>query len=259
MSTAKSPDTAPALAAPRSKNTHRRPPIVRTLRAPVGKDSVVSLVIDRIKDALLRKELKPGDCLPSETERTRNLGVSKSGVREAVKMLQAMGLVEVRRGQGTLIRQQPGPDGISPLLFQLIVENGYSADLVELRLMFEPAFSIMAMERASAEDRDRIRAAMERLESAVRSGSQAAEDDIAFHLAILQTTKNPLAVRIGETIFQLFTPSISISMAHIAARGPMTLGLLGSWASTTLRLAQVPDRQIAKLPARRLDKLPGIR
>jgi GntR family transcriptional repressor for pyruvate dehydrogenase complex len=184
----------------------------------VGQDSVVSRAIARIKDALLRKDLRPGDYLPSETELTKTLGIGKSSVREAVKMLQAMGVVEVRRGQGTVVRRHPGPDYISPLVFQLIMEAGYPDDLIELRLMFEPAFSVMAMERATAEDHERIRKAMERLERSVRSGTPAAEDDIAFHLAILKATKNPLVIRIGETIFQLFKPSISVSMQHIASR-----------------------------------------
>lgn len=192
--------------------------VARSLGVPVGKDSVVSLAIARIKDALLRKDLRPGDYLPSETELTRTLGIGKSSVREAVKMLQAMGVVEVRRGQGTVVRRHPGPDYISPLVFQLIMEAGYPDDLVELRLMFEPAFSVMAMERATAEDHERIRRAMERLERSVRSGTPGADDDIAFHLAILKATKNPLVIRIGETIFQLFKPSISVSMQHIARR-----------------------------------------
>lgn len=98
------------------------------------------------------------------------------------------------------------------------MEVGYPDDLVDLRLMFEPAFSVMAMERATDKDRDRVRQALERLERSVRSGSPAADDDIAFHLAILQATRNPLVTRIGETIFQLFTPSINVSMKHIASR-----------------------------------------
>jgi GntR family transcriptional repressor for pyruvate dehydrogenase complex len=190
----------------------------RTLGVPFGKDSVVSLAIARIKDALVRKDLKPGDYLPSETELTKTLGIGKSSVREAVKMLQAMGVVEVRRGQGTVVRRHPGPDTISPLVFQLLIEAGYPDDLIELRLMFEPAFSVMAMERATPEDQEQIRRAMERLECSVRSGTPAAEDDMAFHLAILRATRNPLVIRIGETIFELFKPSISVSMRHIAPR-----------------------------------------
>jgi len=192
--------------------------VAGSLGVPVGKDSVVSVVLTRLKEALLRKTLRPGDYLPSETELTKTFGVSKSSVREAVKMLQAMGVVEVRRGQGTRVRQHPGPDAISPLVFRLIMEAGYPDDLVELRLMFEPAFAVMAMERATDEDRDRIRQALGRLERSARAGSPTADDDIAFHLAILQTTRNPLVIRIGETIFQLFRPSISVSMKHIASR-----------------------------------------
>jgi len=189
-----------------------------SLAVPLKRGSVVSLVIEGVREALLRKDLKPGDYLPSETELAKNFGVSKSTVREAIKMLQATGLVEVRRGQGTVIRKHPGADFISPLIFQLIIENGYPNDLVELRMMFEPAFVVMAAQRATGEDLDRIRNAMERLESSVQAGTQVPEDDIAFHLAILQATKNPLVIRIGETIFQLFKPSISISMKNIPER-----------------------------------------
>lgn len=196
----------------------RSPQAASTLGLPVGQGSIVSLIMDRIRGALLRKELRPGDYLPSELELTRQLGVGKSSIREAVKMLQAMGVVEVRRGQGTLIRTRPGPDVIGPLLFHLITEGGYPDDLVELRMMFEPAFAVMAMERATDEDRERLRATLTRLVAAVQAGTPTAEDDLAFHLAMLQATKNPLVIRIGETIFQLFQPSISVSMQTIARR-----------------------------------------
>ena len=182
---------------------------------PLERRSVVSLVMERIKEAFLRKELRPGEYLPSEAELTRSLGVSKSSVREAVKMLQAMGVVEVRRGQGTVIRKAPGDDYLSPLIFQLILETGYPEDLVELRMMFEPAYSVMAMERATGADLEEIRETLERFERAIAKGTQTAEDDIAFHLAILRATRNPLVIRIGETIFQLFKPSISLSMRTI--------------------------------------------
>lgn len=189
--------------------------MTRLLATPVKKGSVVSLVMERIKEAILNKELKSGDYLPSEAELTKNLGVSKSSVREAIKMLQAMGVVEVRRGQGTIIRNHPSEDYISPMIFQLMLDNGYPEDLVELRLMFEPAYSVMAVERATEEDIARIRKTLEEFEASIKAGKQIAEDDIAFHLAILHATKNPLVIKIGETIFQLFKSSISISMKNI--------------------------------------------
>jgi GntR family transcriptional regulator, transcriptional repressor for pyruvate dehydrogenase complex len=188
---------------------------VRALTVPVERGSVVALVIERVKEALLRRDLKPGDYLPPEAELSKNLGVGKSTVREAMKMLQAMGVVEVRRGQGTHIRLHPGPDFVSPLIFQLIIESGYPEDLVQLRMMFEPAASVMAMHRATEDDLERIRKTVETLEAAIRAGTQTAEEDLAFHYAILEATGNPLVCRIGETIFQLFTPSIGTSMKSI--------------------------------------------
>ncbi len=180
--------------------------------------SLVSRVIQRVQDALLRRELRAGDYLPTESELSKSLGIGKSSVREAIKMLQAMGVVEIRRGQGTIIRRHPGPGFISPLIFQLLIDNGYPEDLVELRMIFEPALSVLAMQRATEADLAEIERALLALEAAVRAGTPVADDDIAFHLAILRATKNPLVMRIGETIFQLFKPSIAVSMEHIPER-----------------------------------------
>ncbi len=198
---------------PRSASMSQRS--IVALGLPVSKGSVVSSIIDRIRDALLRKDLRPGDYLPSEAELTKRLGVSRSSLREAIKMLQAMGVVEARRGQGMAIRNEPGADYISPLLFQVIMQSGVPDDLLELRLLFEPAASVLAMQRATGDDLARIREALERLETAVQAGTQTADDDLAFHHAMLRATRNPLVIRIGETIFELFRPSISISMNAI--------------------------------------------
>src|SRR5512135_1012484 len=87
-------------------------PMARTTKAsgvlsrPLEKGSVVRLVLERIREAMLNRELRRGDYMPSETELTRSLGVGKTSVREAIKMLEAMGIVEVRQGHGTIIREQ---------------------------------------------------------------------------------------------------------------------------------------------------------
>ncbi|MEW5772531.1 MAG: FadR/GntR family transcriptional regulator [Thermodesulfobacteriota bacterium] len=186
-----------------------------SLATPLKKGSVVVEIIDRIKRALLNGEIGPGDFLPSETELTRSLGVGKSSVREAMKMLQAMGIVEVRQGQGTMIRETPGNDYLDSMAFHLLLTRKLSRDVLELRRMFEPAYTLMAMRQATEEDVARIGAAVERLERAIRRGSQQAEDDMAFHQAILDATHNPLVVRIGETLMQLYEASIGTSMKLI--------------------------------------------
>jgi GntR family transcriptional repressor for pyruvate dehydrogenase complex len=72
----------------------------------------------------------------------------------------------------------------------------------------------MAMERASQEDIDAIGSAIDRLEKAIQESRQTVEDDLAFHRAILQSTHNPLVARVGETILELFKPSIHQTITH---------------------------------------------
>ncbi len=186
-----------------------------SLTTPVSRGSLVGTVVERIKEALINRELKPGDFLPPEAELAKNLAVGKSSVREAIKMLQALGVVEVRRGQGTLISKNPSEDAVNPLIFRLIMEERDMEDIIDLRMMFEPAFTIMAMKRASPEEIAEIERSVERLEDSIRRGVQRAEDDLALHYAILRATHNPLVIRIGETILQLFKSSISTSMRTI--------------------------------------------
>ena len=185
-----------------------------SLGTPVKQASVVSRVIERIKEALMEKELQPGDYLPTETELTASLGVSKTSLREAIKMLQALGVVEVRRGHGTKIRERVGGNIIDPLVFQLILASGQTQDIIDFRIMFEPAYTLMAMNRANQTDIDRIAATIDDLETAIQNQRQTAREDLAFHLEVLRSTHNPLVIRVGETIMELFKTSIAYTVRH---------------------------------------------
>ncbi len=189
-----------------------KPPCSSSLSVPVNRGSVVVLVMERVKQALIRGELKPGDFLPSEAELTRSLGVGKSSVREAIKMLQAMGIVEVRRGQGTVVRDQPGENALNTLVYQLTLARGVTQDVLDFRLMFEPAYTVLAMHRATKQDYRAIQATIERLEEALQDKVQSARHDVAFHRAILHAARNPMVVRIGETMLEMFEAAIETSM-----------------------------------------------
>lgn len=165
---------------------------------------------------MLNRELSRGDYLPSETELTRSLGVGKTSVREAIKMLEAMGIVEVRQGHGTIIREQASNESLGPLVFQLILEQATNEDLLELRRLFEPAYTLLAMQKATDADIARLRAQVAEFASRIAAGTQTSDDDLAFHCAVLECTRNPFIIQIGTTIHQLFKSSISRSMRTIA-------------------------------------------
>ncbi len=182
------------------------------LSAAPQRQSVVSFVLDRIKQAIINGEIAPGDTLPSEVEMTASLGVGKTSIREALKMLQAVGAVEIRQGHGTVLRSEPGPDMLTPLIFQLLLKDGTPTELIEFRKLVEPSYSLCAMEKAGPEDLAALEAAVERLESNIRNSCQTADDDLAFHRVILAATRNPYMISIGNTILELFRGSIEKSM-----------------------------------------------
>ena len=182
---------------------------------PVRNKSLSKMVMESIKEVLIQKTLKPGDRLPTETELCESLGVGKSSVREAIKMLEVLGVVETHQGEGTYISEKIPENSLNPLVFQLLIDYGNHADILELRRIFEPAYTKLAMENATEEDVQRLCLACERFESKISQGCQEAEDDLAFHYAILEATKNPFVIRIGKTILQLFQASIGESMRTI--------------------------------------------
>lgn len=185
------------------------------LSEPRAKGSVVAFVLDRLKTAITSGELKPGDILPSESELSASLGVGKTSIREAVKMLQAVGAVDIRQGRGTVIRTEPGPDMLTPLVFQLLLKGGTPSELLEFRQLFEPSYTLLAQQKATDADIDELERTVERLEANIAAGTQTVEDDISFHRVILEATGNPYMITIGNTIFELFTSSIEKSIREI--------------------------------------------
>jgi len=179
---------------------------------PVKHGSVVNMVVNRIKEALINQDLKPGDYLPTENVLMQKLGVSKTSIREAIKMLQALGVLEMKRGQGTRIRTSSNGDMIDPLIFQLILQDSQPPDVMELRMMYESAYTILAMKNATSEDLDVIKTTHNHFKILVLKGEQTVEDDLNFHLSILKATHNPFVIRIGETIYNLFKRSMEVPL-----------------------------------------------
>lgn len=139
--------------------------------------------------------LAPGDKLPNELDLSRELGVSRTTLREAVRMLVAQGVLEVRRGKGTFVSDRVediddfGFTGLSRVKGQL-------RDLFELRSIFEPQAARLACRRATAEERADILAKGRAVEDCIRSGADRTQADAAFHAAIVRATHNEFMVRL---------------------------------------------------------------
>lgn len=169
--------------------------------------TVVDAVVDWLRGQLVRGRLRPGEWLLPEDALARSLGVSRASVREALKILTALGVVEVVRGRGTRIATSPGAQILAPLGFGLLLEPSTSRDLMQLRYIIEMGSVDPLVSNATAEAVDAIEALATRFAALVEEGApaeQLAEQDIAFHGALLDATGNRLLALIGRTVSDLF-------------------------------------------------------
>ncbi|MEM6527320.1 MAG: FadR/GntR family transcriptional regulator [Chloroflexota bacterium] len=183
----------------------------------IQQPSVVDQITQTIRDALIRGELSPGQKLPSEPELARQLGVGRSAVREALKVLQAIGVVESRRGSGTYVVEEPSDRMLNPLSFAILLGTNVSSELIELRVMIEIGYCELAASQATAADMQKIEQAARALETAVSHADHEhlAQLDLNFHYAILEATHNPLVQKIGRAVEELFFSSISNNFKEV--------------------------------------------
>lgn len=179
---------------------------------PVQRPNAVEDVIQSFQQALLNGNLQPGEKLPPEAELGQQFGVGRGTVREAMKMLSAMGVVEIRRGDGTYVCESISPKVINPLLFAVLMEAGDVDDLYEFRRMIDVGYSQIAAANATDEDFAHMAALIDEMKAYRASGERDEEQlmqlDLRFHCAVLEATKNPLVVKMGRMVMEMFRETV---------------------------------------------------
>ena len=147
--------------------------------SPIQRTTAAQAVANQILGEIRRGVLRPGAQLPAERDLMQQLNVGRSSVREALQILATLNLIDSRPGSGTFIRQPQAAEVFRPELFGLLIANSAALELMEARLMVEPAAVRLACVRATAEDLDgiadllgpaRTRLAGERARQCVRRG-----------------------------------------------------------------------------------------
>ncbi len=187
------------------------------------RENAVDLVISRIKQALADKRLRSGDKLPTEKELAEGLGVGRGSVREAIKILAALGVVTTQHGDGTYIRPDVSGSVLGPLLFSLIISGPEAKKLIEFREMLE--FGIVRLlVRGIGESRlagvvSAFRALEELALNENPSASELTEADLAFHRALGEATGNEPAAKVYSFILEYFRPFMERLHANPEYRG----------------------------------------
>jgi GntR family transcriptional repressor for pyruvate dehydrogenase complex len=158
--------------------------------APIRRDSPVSQVARRLLDELTAGEQRPGTRLPSERRLAETLGVGRSAIREAIAVLEVLGIVEVRVGSGTYVRGT-----VSDLLPQaidwgLMLGERHTRDLVEARRHLEAVTARLAAQRATDDDVARLRVRLDRMRETAQAVAEFTEADVEFHLEVARIAGN---------------------------------------------------------------------
>ncbi|HET6621259.1 MAG TPA: FadR/GntR family transcriptional regulator [Dongiaceae bacterium] len=181
-----------------------------------SQSSIHGRIAHEIGQRILRGDLMPGETLPSENDLGSGFGVSRTVLREAIKVLAAKGLVESRTKIGTRVKARDewnllDPDVLSWSLASHDAES-YALAVSEMRRVLEPAGAALAAQRATAEQVARIRDAYEAMEAAGPKAEDSVDHDLRFHLSILEATGNPFLVSMGHVIESAVAFNIKLSV-----------------------------------------------
>lgn len=175
--------------------------------SPVRKTKVYAEVAAQIQRLIADGRLKPGDKLPPERELAEVFGVSRSSVRDAIRVLEMQRLVEPRHGDGTVVREIPIDRLIRPLADALTASKDLVADLFDMRRMLEPPLARAAAFRATDEDIEALRQVVARQTERVKAGQIALEEDNEFHYLIATAAKNQVVLRTVDVLMELLRDS----------------------------------------------------
>lgn len=178
-------------------------------KEPRGKAylKVVRLIIDN----MINGTLKPGYRLISERDIAQKLDISRNAVREGLKTLEYIGIVEMRDGQGAVVGEV-GRQSLTDILTLILVEEQSGLlDIVEVRKIMESGGAELAAINRTVEDLCNIQRYVLAMNLAREiDAEQLAEYDISFHRAVMQASHNPLLVQLWETISDLLSDHMKL-------------------------------------------------
>ncbi|MDE7272594.1 MAG: GntR family transcriptional regulator [Lachnospiraceae bacterium] len=182
---------------------------------------VYLLVIDHIKSLFQQGKLTFGGKLPSERQLMATLGLSRNSVREALRSLENMGIIESRHGQGTFLVNHIGNSLGSIFSLLLFMNECSEAEVNELRQSIEIGAYLIAVSQADDDQLRALNLCLDQLKHS--SAEERAAIDKQFHDTLIQMSGNRLLILLRETLSPLFENTIQEKLTHISSEEWKTL------------------------------------
>jgi len=160
---------------------------------PVRRSRLYEGIVRQIQDLIADKHLQPGDRLPGERELADALSVSRAALREALRVLDFIGVVDVRPGEGTFVSTTP-PTPIDPSMYSILSERTVLLDLLDARRILEEGIVTLAARQATQDDLNELEEFLRGRQAELAAGKEDVESDIQFHTLIAEATGNMVLV-----------------------------------------------------------------
>jgi len=170
--------------------------------AAIRRNKVYEEVARQIQNHIL-EHLKPGDVLPPERELVQQFGVSRGSVRDAIRSLEHIGLLEPRQGLGTIFCEPSSDALVSPLAAVLVQRRKLVGELLEVRNIIEPPLAGRAALHATAAQIAEMEQILERQSQKVLRGEMSIEEDNEFHYQIALAADNSVVLRMVDVLMDL--------------------------------------------------------
>jgi len=168
--------------------------------------------VARQLQARIVNKLKPGDMLPPERELMKRFRVSRSSIRDAIRSLAAVGLLEPRQGVGTIVRELSSDAVVSPVASVLLQKRKVIHELLDVRMIIEPPLAWRAALHATAKQIAELQAILSRQAEKARRGELATEEDSAFHYTIALAADNGVMLKLVHVLMDLLRETRERSM-----------------------------------------------
>ncbi len=162
---------------------------------PAQKITLIESVTEQLLALIRDGHLNPGDALPSERELMERLQVGRSSVRESLRNLAAMRIIEVHAGRGAFVRTPVSADIIPSQALSILLHREAMMEIVEAREVLEVELAAMAAERATEEDLANIAGILEAMEPAIGNVEESLALNARFHLAIGEAAHNQVLLK----------------------------------------------------------------
>ena len=168
----------------------------------VRRSRVYEEVAKQIERIILKK-LHPGDKLPSERDLAEMLRVSRGSIRDAIRTLELLGVVETRQGAGTIVREISIESLVNPFANVLQKRKDLVTELLDFRKMLEPPLAARAATHASADEISEMEEILRRQEEKQNYGDATVAEDTEFHYGIALASDNSVVLKVIDVLMDL--------------------------------------------------------